>query len=117
MHRLTARFLLLAALVGNFIPLALAITAAPPHTCCLRKAVHRCHDSLISETEQPVIRDASCCSHNCGHVVVTTRWVHAQPKLAAFSLRASKVRLAASQPDSPATAPIGFQSSRAPPAC
>ena len=46
MHRLTARLLLLFALVGNLVPLALAAGAAPPHACCLRKGVHRCQDSL-----------------------------------------------------------------------
>jgi hypothetical protein len=65
MHRLTARFLLLLALVGNLAPLALAATAPPPRACCLRKGVHSCHDSLASDSGQLVIRDASCCDHDC----------------------------------------------------
>ena len=42
MQRLTARLLLLFALAGNFLPVALAATTAPPRACCLRMA-HKCH--------------------------------------------------------------------------
>jgi hypothetical protein len=116
MHRLIARLLLLATLVGNLGPLALAAAAAPPHACCLRKAVHRCHGSLAPETEF-VIRDASCCNHDCCRAVTSARWAHAQPKLAAFFLQTINRLQAGSQPGSPVNASAEFQSSRAPPAC
>src|ERR1035438_1129938 len=87
MHRLTARLLLFLALAGSLAPLALAVTA-PTHSCCLRKGIHHCHDSLASESGQPVIQDASCCRGDCYRAVTTARWAHPQPKLAAFFLQA-----------------------------
>src|SRR5438270_630158 len=60
MQRLTARFLLLFALAGTFVPLTLAAVAPPPHSCCLRKAAHHCHGA---ETADRSIRNTSCCNH------------------------------------------------------
>jgi hypothetical protein len=37
MHRLTARFLLLFLVVGATEPMLQALSAVPPHACCLRK--------------------------------------------------------------------------------
>ena len=37
MHRVIARLLLVLLLTGIIAPVALAISAAPPHACCLRK--------------------------------------------------------------------------------
>jgi len=116
MHRLTARLLLFFALVGSVAPLVLAVTAPPQHACCLRKGIHHCHDSLASESGQPVIQDASCCHGDCCRAVTTAQWAHPQPKLAAFFLQVDNVRLRCPHPDSPATACAEFQSTRAPPA-
>lgn len=116
MHRLTARFLLLFALLGSLAPGALAVTAPPAHACCLRKGVHHCHDSLASETEQAVIQNGSCCHGDCARAVTTAQWAHPQPSVAAFFLQANHLRLAGSRPHSPAPASIEFQSTRAPPA-
>jgi len=116
MHRLTARLLLLFALLGSLAPIALAVTAPPPHACCLRKGVHHCHDSLASESGQPVVQDSSCCHGDCARAVTTAQWAHPQPKPASFFLPANNVRLAASRPHSPATVSVEFQSTRAPPA-
>jgi hypothetical protein len=74
MHRLTAKLLLLFALVGNLIPLAMAITAAPPRACCRRMA-HRCHVSAASEAE-PVLRDPCCCNNHSRHPATTDQWAH-----------------------------------------
>jgi hypothetical protein len=117
MHRLTAKFLLLIIAAGSLVPLATAITAAPPHACCVRKAVHRCHEADSADSSGLVVRDTSCCDHACGRAVTTGRWANAQPKLAAFFLQTIHARLAGSQPDSIATASAEFQASRAPPAC
>ncbi|MGA8621269.1 MAG: hypothetical protein WB660_22440 [Candidatus Sulfotelmatobacter sp.] len=117
MHRLTARLLLLLALVGNLAPIALAATAAPPHACCLRKGFHHCHDSLASETGQPVIRDASCCKRDCCRAVTTTQGAHAQPPVAIPFAQNVEQYLGQSSPVSPNTAVSGFQATRAPPAC
>ena len=115
MHRLTARLLLLFALVGYVAPVAMA-SAAAPHSCCLRKGVHHCQDSLSSETGQPVIRAASCCNGDCCRAVTIEQWAHPQPRLAVSFQQSISARLAGTQPSSPATASAELQSSRAPPA-
>jgi len=118
MHRLTARLLLLFALVGTLAPLGLAVTAAPPHACCRRKASHGCHEMAVVEPSGPAIRDAKCCNQDCCRAATTTpQWAQAQPKLSAFFLRTIDLPLAASQPHFPAAASVQFPSSRAPPAC
>ena len=117
MHRLTARLLLFFALVGNLAPVALAATSAPPHACCVRKGIHRCQDSLAPETDQPVIRDASCCDHDCCRATISAQWAHPKARAAAFFLQTIRGGVAAPRPESPATASAEFQSTRAPPAC
>jgi hypothetical protein len=114
MHRLTARFLLLFALAGNVIPLAMAITAAPPHACCRRMA-HRCQDSASSPAAQPVFRDPSCCNNHCRYPASTAQWAHPKTRSAQFSVLAAE-RLAASSSDAFVFAqPASLHSSRAPP--
>jgi hypothetical protein len=115
MHRLIARFLVLVALVGNFAPLALAAVAPPSHACCVRKAVHHCHDSAISEAEQLLIRSASCCQHDCCRAVTTAQWAHAQPRAAAGFAQNVEAHLGQSNPASLDTTRFSFQSTRAPP--
>jgi hypothetical protein len=117
MHRLTARLLLFIALVGNLAPLALAATSAPPHACCVRKAAHHCHDSAVSESNQFVIRDASCCDHDCCRAAISAQWSHPQSRAAAFFLQTIDAGVAGIHADSPANASAEFQSTRAPPAC
>jgi hypothetical protein len=111
MHRLIARFLLLVSLAANLGPLATAIVAAPLHACCVRKA-HQCHDS---ETEQLVIRDASCCSHDCGRAITTSQWAQAQPLAAAFCAPKIETHFCKSIKSSPNTEAPSFQSTRGPP--
>src|SRR5215469_1494867 len=74
MQRLTARLLLLFALAGTFVPVAMQALAAPPHACCLRKAVHRCHTPGASQ--DPVASDAGCCNHDCCRAVTTAQWAN-----------------------------------------
>jgi len=116
MHRLIARFLLLVALVGNFAPLALAATAAP-HACCVRKAAHRCHDSLAAQAGQLVIHDAACCHHDCCRAVTTARWAHAQSPASAPFVQNVEAYLGQSNPVLSNMEVPRFQSTRAPPAC
>jgi len=85
MHRFIARFALLVTLAGSLGPLALAITAAPRHACCVRKAVHSCHDALGDPSGQRAIHDDSCCNRNPGRAVVKVQWAHTQP-LQIFSI-------------------------------
>jgi hypothetical protein len=116
MHRLTAKLLLLFALVGSLAPIALAATAAP-HACCLRRGLHHCQDSLAPETGELIISNAGCCQGDCSRAVTTAQWAHPQPTLASFFLPSNQLRLAGSRPDSPVSASAEFQSTRAPPAC
>src|SRR5580658_1813168 len=115
MHRLTARLLLLLALAGYLVPIAMA-SEAPPHACCLRK-IHRCQDSLSSESAQPVIRSASCCHGDCCRAVTTEQWAHAQARTSAAFMRHVEAYLGRSSPASPTVEVSSSQSTRAPPAC
>jgi hypothetical protein len=117
MHRLTARLLLLFALAGSLIPLAQAVTAAPPvHACCVRKA-HHCHDSAGEESEQLIIRSAACCNHDCCRAAVTSQWANPQPRTTALLAETIEARAADSHPDHPEANRSSSQSTRAPPSC
>jgi hypothetical protein len=120
MHRFIARLLLLAALVGNIAPLALAATPAP-HACCVRKAAHRCHDSLAAqqaaEAGQFVIHAAACCNHDCCRAVTTARWAHAQSSASAPFVQNVQAYLGESSRVPSNTEVSRSQSTRAPPAC
>jgi hypothetical protein len=116
MQRLTAKLLLLFALAGSFIPLAMAATAEAPHACCIRKA-HHCHDSAGEESEQRIIRSASCCNHDCCRAVTTARWAYPVPSISALSVRTVTLPLPELHSDFPAAKFASSQSTRAPPAC
>jgi hypothetical protein len=115
MHRLTAKLLLVFALIGSLAPIAMAASAAP-HACCLRKGLHHCQDSLAPETGELIIRNAVCSQGDCSRAVITAQWAHPQPRLASFLLPSNHARVAALQPDAPVNAYVEFQSTRAPPA-
>ncbi len=112
MQRLTARFLLLFALLGTFVPLALEVTAAPPHACCLRKSAHQCHGS---DPEERAFRDTSCCNQNYSRAVTTSQWAHPRSSLASLSVRTVEARLIESRVQAPANRRFASQSTRAPP--
>jgi hypothetical protein len=114
MHRLTARFLLLFALAGTFAPLALAVTAATPHACCLRMAAHQCHGSR-PESDQRTIRDASCCNHDWRRAVTTSQWANPQPRTASIIAQNIEARIAESRTGTPPSELLASQSTRAPP--
>lgn len=116
MHRLTARLLLLLALIGYLAPIAIA-SSAPARACCVRKGVHHCDDALGSETEQPVIRDASCCKGDCGRAVTTAQWAHAREFASASVLQNVEAHLGRSTLASPNNELSRSQSTRAPPTC
>jgi hypothetical protein len=114
MHRLTARFLLLFAIVGTFAPLALAGTAAPQHACCLRKGVHQCHGSA-PESDRRSIHDTSCCNHDGRRAVTTSQWAQALQATTAAFVQDIEARIAESRTDSPDAKRFSSQSTRAPP--
>src|SRR5579864_399055 len=100
MHRLSARFLLMFAFVGTFLPLASVATAAPPHACCIRKAAHQCHGSL-GDGNELTVRSTGCCSHDCCRGVRTSQSAH--PQLSLPSIFALHTDICIAQP--PANAP------------
>jgi len=114
MQRLTARFLLLFALAGTFVPLALAATAAPPHACCLRNGVHQCHGSG-PESDERSIRDTACCNHDCCRAVTTSQCAHPQPRMTALFPHNVSACAAELNPDFRAAVLSASQSTRAPP--
>jgi|SRR6266446_1985250 len=120
MHRLTARLLLLFALVGNFVPVALALSAAPPpHACCVRKSpqVHPCHGMAMATTEpeQLAVRSTGCCNHDCCRGVTVARWAQAEPVIVSALARDVAATIKFLNIDSPITHLSEFQSTRAPP--
>jgi len=64
MRRLTARFLLLFVAAGATAPLLQALSADPPHACCLRRLHGR------SERD-PRLHDAATTQGNCCPPVTT----------------------------------------------
>src|ERR1700733_1443441 len=115
MHRLTARLLLLFALVGNFVPVALASIALPTPKCCLRKAVHHCHGSTYRAEDELSIRSTSCCSHDCCRAATPAHWAHPQIKNRAIARNGCCALVAASRPASLSAADRASLSARAPP--
>ncbi len=114
MQRLIARFLLLFALVGTFVPLALAVTATPPHACCLRKAPHQCHGSS-TESGQRAISSTACCNHDCCRAVTTSQSAHPEPVLAPGFAQYVEAGIVESTSAVPAVKLLASQSPRAPP--
>src|ERR1700681_716079 len=84
MHRTTARLLLVLLLTGIFVPVALAISAAPPHACCLRKPMHG-RPSHDSEFNAP----PGCCQHDCCRTLTVSRWAHLSPSVTVYRTPAS----------------------------
>jgi hypothetical protein len=121
MQRLTARFLLLFALVGTFVPLALAATAAPPHSCCLRKSAHQCHQPANAAADESDQRDqrsihgAGCCNHDCCRAVTTSQSADPQPSSAPVYAPNVEGCIAAFHSNAPAAELLASQSTRAPP--
>ena len=59
MHRLTARVLLLFLATSAFAPFLQALSAEPPHACCLRKLHSRNEDRQRVSDAAP--RPNNCC--------------------------------------------------------
>jgi len=115
MHRVTARFLLLFALVGTFVPLALAATTAPAHACCRRKAAHPCHESPVDESDQLSIRGTGCCRQEGSRAVTTSRWASPQPPMPSKFAPIVAAQVSESHSQTPARKALSLQTTRAPP--
>src|SRR6266496_1719615 len=114
MQRLTARFLLLFALAGTLAPMAMAITAAPPHACCLRKSAHQCH-GLDSVADERSVRRNGCCNQQGCRAVITSRSAYPQGYSSATFAAVVSAGIVELRPATPATERLGNQSTRAPP--
>jgi len=115
MRRLIATSLLLFALFGTVVPLAQALTAAPPHACCMRKGPHHCHEAGSENPSQPIVRETCRCSSDCCRAVTSTQWAQAQPSPTFSSLPALSLQSPGCRTAGPATAFSGVHSSRGPP--
>ena len=66
MQRQIARALLVLLLVGVFAPVGLAMSAVPPHACCMRK-MHAGHWQV------PEIAARHCVNHDCCRAVIVSQ--------------------------------------------
>src|ERR1700757_2175938 len=114
MQRLTARFLLLFALAGTFLPLALQATGAPAHLCCRRADEHRCHSYALTDPTQAAIR-APGCHRDCCPAMASSHWAHPEPSRNALTANNSELNQAGPDPLPPPTAISPSRSTRAPP--
>lgn len=112
MQRCTARFLLLLALVGTFLPLALSARTPSAHACCLR-AAHHCHST--SESEQSTIGRINSCGHDCCRGATTSQTAHPKPTIAILANQFAATRAPESMPSAPLADVFSFTSTRAPP--
>jgi hypothetical protein len=112
MQRLTAKFLLLFALIGTVVPVAIAVTA-PQHACCIRKT-HHCHESASSDSTQLAISSKTC-DHDCCRAVSTSKWANLQLGTSPAFVQNIEAHAADSQPHSPALELTASKSPRAPP--
>ncbi len=115
MQRLIARFLLLFTLVGTFVPLALAVSATPPHACCVRKIAHQCHGSARPESDHPAVGNANCCSHDCCRGVNTSKSAHPENFLSSVLALYVDARVPDLRFETPVTEAIASKPARAPP--
>lgn len=115
MQRLIARLLLLFSLAGTFAPLALQASAVPPHACCLRKAVHRCHEAAAEDRHEPIASAPGCCHHNCIRAVTTSQSAYPKPPVATPFAASAQAHESHFQSGAPASQVFSTQSTRAPP--
>jgi hypothetical protein len=114
MFRLTARLLLLLALLGNFVPAGLAATVSAPK-CCLRKTVHHCHSSLTQADDGFSIRSNFCCAHDCCRAATPAQSAHPEARGETISAHRTEPYLSKSQPSGLSAKASTFLSTRAPP--
>src|SRR5438445_177021 len=112
MQRLTAKLLLLFALVGTIVPIAMAVTS-PQHACCVRKT-HHCHESASQDSTQLAITSQTC-DHDCCRAVSTSQWANLQLGLSPAVVQNIETNIIDAQPRTPAAHHSVSLSTRAPP--
>jgi hypothetical protein len=114
MRRLTAQMLLLLALAGSFLPLAMAASAASVHACCLRKSTHHCHAS--SQSQELAIGSRGCCPQGCNRGVTTSKSARPGNAPAVVYSHLADRRAPLSSFSSPTAIFVSLLSGRGPPA-
>jgi hypothetical protein len=115
MRRLTASLLLLFALLGNFVPAALAAIPATTPKCCLRKNVHHCHNSAAAAEGELAFTSTSCCSHDCCRAATPVQWAHPEAANRVSSAQPVEIYFAQIHPTNLSREAPVFFSTRAPP--
>ncbi|MGE5057490.1 MAG: hypothetical protein ACM3WP_25285 [Acidobacteriota bacterium] len=114
MQHLIARFLLLFAVGGTFVPPVLQASGAPSHLCCRRSAQHRCHTYALINPEQAAIH-APGCSRECRRAAAISQWAHPEPWRAVSAQQGSAAKPAEAGSHSLAVGVCSARSTRAPP--
>jgi hypothetical protein len=114
MHRLTAKLLLLFALLGNFVPIALAVSPAAVPKCCLRKGVHHCHNAALAGEELSLFSNL-CGSHDCCRAATPAHWAHLEARNGASSASHIEIYLNYFHPASLSLEALSSLSTRGPP--
>lgn len=92
MRRLIASLVSLFLLAGISVPLALALSADPPHACCIRKKPH-CHTMEGSDASEHALYAPSCANHSCCRALSASHWAHPQAPTNSAVVRERKVTL------------------------
>jgi hypothetical protein len=108
MQRQIARTLLVLLLVGVFAPVGLAMSAMPPHACCMRK--------MHMSPSQAAWLAPHCANHDCCRAVATTQSAVQQRQNSAQAADNSIPFRASSQQARTGSAFHSSHSGRAPPA-
>jgi len=109
MRRLTARLLLILLLVGIFVPVALAISAPPPHGCCVRKPL-RNHGS-----QDPEFQATDSSAHDCCRPLAVSHWAQPRSRISACFAHPSATSLSEPRPVHRTANLAASHSVRAPP--
>jgi len=115
MQRLTARLLLLFALVGTILPVALQATVTPQHACCRRQGAHHCHESSSDSLNHPVVNSRGCCNHDCCRTVTTSHWAHPEPQAQGSTAHLASAGVQEPNSTDASALSLTFLSTRAPP--
>src|SRR5580693_10097514 len=114
MHRLAAKLLLLLALLGNFVPIALAASPAPTPKCCLRKGLHHCQ-SAAPAGEELSLSSNSCGSHDCCRAATPAHWARPGAKNSSVTAESVEIYFSQMRPSGVNAEALTSLSTRAPP--
>lgn len=114
MQRLIARLMLLLAVAGTFLPVALQAAVSPVHACCRRSGDHRCHNAAPG-SRQSSMRRPGCCERGGGRAVITAHWANPQAGAVAEFTPQLSLRGVQTSAEAPVAGLVDSRSARAPP--